>query len=150
MKVLIKNQQRHWPLNKTKIIKKTRQIPSLLEQPNAELSILFVGERKMLQLNTVYRGICRTTDVLSFEAKIPIRQSEASNVLGDVVINIPKAESQAKTSGTGFYDEIYRLLIHGILHLMGYDHEDSRHKARIMRKKEQEIFHATEKMDSKR
>ncbi len=104
----------------------------------------------MLQLNKVYRGICKTTDVLSFDAKIPIRQSGANNVLGDIVINVSKAESQAKISGTGFYDEIYRLLIHGILHLLGYDHENSSYKARIMKEKEQEILYATKKMASKR
>ncbi len=150
MKILIKNQQRHRPLNKTKIIRASRQILSFLEKPMAELSILFVGDRKMLQLNKVYRGICKTTDVLSFDAKIPIRQSGANNVLGDIVINVSKAESQAKISGTGFYDEIYRLLVHGILHLLGYDHENSSYKARIMKEKEQEILYATKKMASKR
>ncbi len=153
MKVLIKNQQRLRPLNKAKIIRVSRQILSLLEQPRyagTELSLLFVGNRKMLQLNKMYRRISKTTDVLSFDAKIPIKQSGTNNILGDIAINVSKAESQAKISGTGFYDEIYRLLIHGILHLFGYEHEKSGYKARIMKKKEQEILHAIKKMDSKR
>jgi len=73
-----------------------------------------------------------------------------SNILGDIVINIPRAELQAGTFGTGFYDEICRLLIHGILHLLGYDHEKSEYAARKMRKKEQEIMDAVKKMDRKR
>jgi probable rRNA maturation factor len=150
MKVLIKNQQRHRHLNRTKITKKTRQILSFLEQPKAELSILFVGDRKMIQFNKFYRGINKTTDVLSFEAQIPVQQRGINNVLGDIVINVPKAETQAKISGIDFYDEIYRLLIHGTLHLLGYDHEGSRYKALKMRKKEQETFNALKKMDSKR
>ncbi len=150
MKVLIKNQQRHRLLNKTKITKTARQILSLLELPSAELSILFVGDRKMTELNYSYRGIRKSTDVLSFEAAIPLRESGADNVLGDIVISVPKAESQAEDYGMVFYDEIYRLMIHGILHLSGHDHEGSEYLARKMRKKEEEIFNAVKKVDTKR
>ena len=66
MKILIKNQQKRRRLNKTKIKKAARKILSLLKQPTAELSILFVGAKKMQQLNTAFRGISKTTDVLSF------------------------------------------------------------------------------------
>lgn len=146
MKIFIRNQQRQRPLNKTKITRTVRTILSLLGQPTAELSILFVGDRKMLQLNTQFRGMHKGTDVLSFEAKIPIEKGGVYNVLGDVVISVPRAEHQAKTSGTGFYDELYRLLVHGTLHLLGYEHEKSGYGARIMRKKEEEIFNALKKV----
>jgi rRNA maturation RNase YbeY len=59
---------------------------------------------------------------------------------------VPKAESQAEMSGMGFYDEVDRLLIHGTLHLLKYDHEESDYKARLMRKKEKENFHALKKV----
>jgi probable rRNA maturation factor len=101
----------------------------------------------MLQLNSDYRGIKKSTDVLSFDVQIPVKHGKTNNVLGDIVINIPRAESQAKSYKTGFYDEIYRLLIHGILHLLGNSHENSRYQAQKMRKKEQEIFNAIKKMD---
>lgn len=104
----------------------------------------------MMQLNTAYRGITKSTDVLSFEAQIPLQKVMDNNILGDIVINVPRAESQAGEYGTGFYDEIYRLLIHGTLHLLGYDHEKSEYGARKMRKKEQEIMDAVKKMDRKR
>jgi probable rRNA maturation factor len=165
MKILIKNQQKHRSLNKTKIAKTTRKILSVLEKPMAELSILFVGDRKISQLNADYRGINRSTDVLSFpqtSQKSEVRSQKLKKdkkltkefftshlLLGDVVISIPRAELQAKTYGWNFYDEISRLLIHGTLHLLGYDHEKSVHKARMMRKKELEIFNAVKKMDSK-
>lgn len=153
MKILIRNRQRHRLLNKTKIISAASNILSLSDQsghPGTELSILFVGDRKMLRLNTDYRGIKKSTDVLSFEALIPVMKGKLNNILGDIVINVPRAEAQAKTFGTGFYEEIYRLLIHGTLHLLGYDHEQSEYKARKMRKKEQEIMSAVTKMDYKR
>ncbi len=108
----------------------------------------------MKQLNTAFRGIYASTDVLSFEAEIPVSKGRnhlcykpLPPVLGDVVISIPKAAEQAKTSGMDFYDEIYRLLIHGILHLLGYNHEKSGSRAAAMRKKEEVIFNAIKKMD---
>lgn len=172
MKILIKNQQRRRSLNKTKITETARKILCILDQPTAELSIMFVGDKKMSELNAVYRGINRSTDVLSFpqisenrgvrnkkfkKDKIPARQFYTSNlslltshfILGDIVISVPRAESQAKMYGWGFHDEISRLLIHGTLHLMGYDHEKTVYRAGKMSKKEQEILNAVKKMDSK-
>lgn len=146
MKILIKNRQRHRPLDKARITQAAGNILSLLDQPTAELSIVFVGDKKMKELNSAYRGIKKTTDVLSFEAGIPITGG-AGIILGDIVISIPKAESQAEEYGTGFYGELYRLLIHGTLHLLGYDHERSAGEACRMEKKEMEIFNAVKKMD---
>lgn len=147
MKILIRNRQRSRPLDKARITKAASNILSLLNQQDAELSILFVGEKKMTELNSSYRGINKSTDVLSFEAGIPVETGDCGNVLGDIVISIPKAEAQAVEYGTGFHDELYRLLIHGTLHLIGYDHELSAADARKMTKKEQEIFSAAKKMD---
>ena len=147
MKILIRNLQRHRSLNKERVLKTAGRILSLLEQTKAELSIMFVGDRRMKQLNTQYRGIRRTTDVLSFESSIPFTPDDADNVLGDIVISVPKAEAQAKEYGAGFYDEITRLLIHGTLHLLGYDHEQTAYKARKMRKKEEELIDAIKKVD---
>jgi probable rRNA maturation factor len=65
MKILIKDRQTHRSLNKTKITRTTRKILSLLEKPTAELSILFAGDKEISQLNADYRGINRSTDVLS-------------------------------------------------------------------------------------
>jgi probable rRNA maturation factor len=147
MKILIRSLQRRRSLNKKRILNTAGRILSILEQQNAELSILFVGDRKMKQLNTEYRGIRKTTDVLSFEASIPFIPYGANNVLGDIVISVPKAESQARKSGSGFYDELCRLLVHGTLHLLGYEHEGSEYKARRMRKKEEELINAVKKVD---
>ena len=147
MKILIKDRQRRRHLNKDRIIRASRRILSHLNQPKAELSILFVGDKKMARLNAAYRGVHKTTDVLSFEAVIPVKKGEAQHVLGDIVISVPRAEFQAKEYSLGLYEEIRRLLIHGILHLLGYDHERSVYYEKTMKKKEQEIFHATQEMD---
>lgn len=145
MRILIKNQQRQRQLNKARIIKAAHKILSLMGQDEVELSILFVGNKRMLRLNHQFRGVRKSTDVLSFEAGTSL-DGYPMDVLGDVVININKVEEQAILLGVGFYDELYRLLIHGILHLLGYDHEDSGYKARLMRRKEMELLNAIKKV----
>jgi probable rRNA maturation factor len=142
MKILIRNQQRLRSLNKEQISKAAEKILTILKQPRAELSILFVGDKKMLQLNTSYRGIRKSTDVLSFDSELPVSQAGPDHVLGDIVINVYRVASQAEQWGTGFYDEVYRLLVHGTLHLLGYDHEDTPYRARKMKKKEEELLSA--------
>ena len=80
-----------------------------------EVSILFCGDRKMRTLNRRYRRKDRPTDVLAFPGSI--------NLLGDIVISVPYAARQAKRRGEPASREIDRLLLHGLLHLLGYDHE---------------------------
>ena len=93
----------------------------------------------MKELNTAFRGVRKTTDVLSFEAGLPLKDWPG-NILGDIVINIYRAASQAETADTGFYDEICRLLLHGILHLLGYDHERGVADAKKMERKEKKVL----------
>jgi probable rRNA maturation factor len=81
-----------------------------------EVSILFCGDRRMRTLNRRYRRKDRPTDVLAFPA-------EADGLLGDIVISLPYASRQAKRLGEPASREIDRLLLHGLLHLLGYDHE---------------------------
>ena len=117
----------------------------LLGQEEAELSVLFVGSRKMKTLNTHYRGIAKETDVLSFamtEGQAFLPGASRSLILGDIVISIPRTIAQAQDYGASFYEELLRLLIHGLLHLLGYDHEKSRYQRVRMEKKEKELLHA--------
>ncbi len=139
MKILIKNQQRYQKLDRKKIAATASNILAALKQPGAELSILFVGNRKMHALNTAFRGVRKTTDVLSFEAGLPLKDRPV-NVLGDIVINIYRAASQAEAANTGLYDEICRLLVHGILHLLGYKHERGGPTAKRMENKEKQVW----------
>ena len=91
-------------------------------------------------LNSEYRGVDKTTDVLSFpqSADFSIHDSRFTihdYVLGDIVISLPKANRQAMEYGTTLNEELKRLLIHGLLHLIGYDHEMGEHAERKMQKK---------------
>lgn len=107
--------------------------------------MLFVNDRKMRELNLQYRGKDKTTDVLSFpqiEQFKQFNQFEQSTFLGDIVINLHQAKRQSKEHGFTFYAEIAWLLIHGLLHLLGYDHEKSAYEARKMRRLEEELLGA--------
>ncbi len=77
----------------------------------------------MRSLNRRYRGKDRTTDVLSFSLREGTFPRIQPNVLGDIVISVPAAARQAAEAGHPLIREIERLLVHGLLHLLGYDHE---------------------------
>jgi len=117
----------------------------LLGLHRAELSIFFVNDVRMRILNREYRGVDRTTDVLSFpqSADFSVHDSQLTVhefILGDIVISLPKANRQAMEYGTTLNEELKRLLIHGLLHLIGYDHETGKYVERKMQKKTKEIL----------
>lgn len=96
----------------------------------------------MRSLNRRYRGLDKTTDVLSFslrEGKFPHIQP---GILGDIVISVPVAARQAREQGHPLRREIERLLVHGLLHLLGYDHEQGKKEALRMSRKEQQLVRA--------
>jgi probable rRNA maturation factor len=101
-----------------------------VKQSRAELSIALVGDREMRPLNAKYRKKYQTTDVLSFF--VEDQPLSGAKILGDVVISVEQARRQAKESGKTLQSEMVTLLIHGILHLLGYDHEISPRQAQIM------------------
>lgn len=86
-------------------------------------TIVFVSDRSMRSLNHRYRGRNTTTDVLSFPAEAAGFEKTLGANLGDVVISIERAARQAAEHGLDFEEEIAQLVLHGLLHLCGYDHE---------------------------
>ncbi len=106
--------------------------------PTAELSVSLVGKTRMRSLNRKYRGWDYPTDVLAFPMGNLRKQPEV--FLGDVVICLPVAIGQASRFGNTADQELLRLLIHGTLHLLGYDHEISARKASRMHRKERTII----------
>jgi len=122
-------------------VKKTAQrILKFLNQDRAELSLALVGNREIRELNLRYRNKDEPTDVLSFPLweKLPT----GTRILGDVIISIEQAEKQARERKRTLEEELETLLIHGILHLLGYDHERSQGEAKIMREMEKKIHRA--------
>lgn len=110
----------------------------LLDEAGAEVCIGLVGDTRMRRLNRTYRNQDRTTDVLAFAYREVA--TGVSPLLGDVVISVHAARRQARALGHSLDEEVLRLLIHGLLHVVGYDHERSRRQAQRMRRKEAELF----------
>lgn len=88
-----------------------------------EVGVVFVSDAEMLKLNASYRGKRRTTDVLSFGNDGAWPGGGKGELLGDVIVSVAQAERQAQAAGKPLRAEIAMLLVHGVLHLLGYDHE---------------------------
>jgi len=112
-----------------------------LGRSDTELSVLLTGDEEVRRLNREWRGKDSPTDVLSFPAIAPAEAGTMAGkggfrVIGDVVISLDTAVEQAERLGVTLLEEASRLLVHGILHLSGFDHERSPAEARRMRKLE--------------
>ena len=109
----------------------------LAKREEAELSLALVGNAEMQKLNARYRRKDYPTDVLSFPAAKNLPRE--TPLLGDVIISVDKAAEQAKEQQRTLDQEIATLLSHGIVHLLGYDHERSAKDARIMTRMEKKM-----------
>lgn len=105
-----------------------------LNVENALLSIIFVDQKTIQEINRDYRGIDRVTDVISFafEDNAEIVYNDMCRTLGDIYICIPRMQEQAKEYGHSEKRELSFLTVHGLLHLLGYDHMNA--------KEEKEMF----------
>ena len=114
--------------------------------PPYEMSLVFTDSETVQRLNRDYRGVDEPTDVLAFYM-LPQHGVDADFVsppddithLGEVIISYPKAEEQAKEQGHSTEQELTLLIIHGILHLLGYDHEKPEEEAK-MKAREKELL----------
>lgn len=139
-------------------VKAEKNTAGLLDK-ETEISLAIVGEGRIRKLNKIYRGKNRVTDVLSFDNKTVLpylakafpRLKKSADMafvnppdgvkrLGEIVICYPYAKKQAKRLGYSLEKEVTILLIHGILHLLGYDHEKDDHEAKEMESVEKKIL----------
>ena len=141
MEILINNEFPQIKVDARKIEQQIGKVLTSLDCNEHEISILFIGDQGIRDLNHQFRNIYRSTDVLSFpqilagELEIP-----GALVLGDVAISLETARCQSEEHGLSFEEELNLLLIHGILHLLGYDHEVSDQEEERMRSKTRELF----------
>lgn len=107
----------------------------------AEVSVTFVDNEEIAQLNTQYRGKAQPTDVLSFplgvDGQYDRNNETGALMLGDVIISMEKAQEQAGLYGHSLQREVAFLTVHSMLHLLGYDHEKGGMEATRMREKEE-------------
>ena len=93
---------------------------------NSYFSVIFIDDEEMQKMNKEYRGLDKTTDVLSFALNDNKRVNTPINVLGDIYVSIPKMTQQARDYEHSEKRELSFLVIHGLLHLLGYDHMEEK------------------------
>lgn len=106
--------------------------------PGVSLSLVFVGDKRMQNLNKKYRGKNKTTDVISF-GFLGDRARMPQDLLGEIFISIPQAKRQARAFSHSLQKEVEHLFVHGVLHILGYEHGRSR-EASSMRRLEEKIL----------
>ena len=139
-KVSVLNHQDRVPANRRRIGAAARKILKVLGYEGYELTVVLVDDPEITRLNRQYFRRNRPTNVISFPLMDDSPVSLRSRILGDVVISAETAQRDAGEAGEKAEDELLFLMVHGILHLAGYDHEGSVAERRKMEAKEREFF----------
>ncbi|MZG52568.1 MAG: rRNA maturation RNase YbeY [Nitrospinae bacterium] len=144
MSVLLRKDHPDINIDCKDIENKIGKVMDHLDCQDTEVSILLTGDKEIQGLNKEFRDIDQPTDVLSF----PQNPDEDPSIpgekfLGDIAVSLDTAKTQASEHGLALKEEIVLLLIHGILHLLGYDHEVSEQEDKKMRSKTRELFKLT-------
>jgi probable rRNA maturation factor len=121
----------HAGIGRGEILRRVRAMLVALQLEKAELSIVLTGDLQIQKLNQSYRGKDRPTDVLAFAMREGDFSRLAGDLLGDVIVSVPTARKQALTHRRPVLDEVTMLLAHGLLHLLGWDHESKAKDVRM-------------------
>ena len=139
--IAIENRQRKVKVRKLLLRSAARRILSASECPDARLSVLVTDDAGIRELNRAWLGKDRPTNVISFAMQEGAGAGVQPDLLGDVVISADTAARDAAAAGVSVDHELCFLLLHGILHLLGYDHErGTAAEARRMEMRERELF----------
>ena len=118
-----------------KIYKVLKEFPdeviNIIPEDKILISIMFSGDKKIMELNSQFRKINKPTNVLSFPSSINTSTNFKNVFLGDIIFSIETITSEAKANNKSTIDHLIHLFIHGLLHLLGYDHK-TEDEARIM------------------
>ena len=150
MKIRIANRQKRTKIDSRRIRGKVIRLLRLIDCAEKEISITFVDDEAIRLLNRRYLRLDKPTNVLSFS----LEEGECGGVnpglLGDIVISVDTALRDAKLGGLSLEEELIFLIIHGLLHLTGYEHVGtSRANARKMKNREKELFRALTTFDAR-
>ena len=117
------NRQRRRRIVKKQWIEFGEKVLQAIGAKRGNATLVFVSDDAIRKLNRQFRGRNYATDVLSFPSDAEAFEAEGKANLGDVIISVQRAETQAKANGLNFSNEVEQLILHGLLHLCGYDHE---------------------------
>ena len=140
MGVLIENRQDRYKIAQKPLKEKAQVILDALGSPDGELSILLLDDPQIAVLNRNYLQREGPTNVIAFPMREGVFAEINPDLLGDVVISLETAEKEGLAAGMSMEDRLGELLIHGILHLFGYDHETSETEAGQMEAKSRELL----------
>ena len=140
MEVLIDNRQSRHKISLKKIKQTVQVILDALDCPDSELSILIVDDPQIEELNQQYLHREGPTNVIAFAMREGDFPDLSPHLLGDVVISADTAAREAENAEMSMEQRFNELIVHGILHLMGYDHETDEEEARVMEDKSQELM----------
>jgi probable rRNA maturation factor len=133
---------RHAGISRADVVRRAHAMLHALQMTDSEFSILLTGDHQIKLLNRIYRKKNRPTDVLAF-AQCEGMLGRGKILLGDVVVSIPTARRQAEARGADLTSELTTLLAHGLLHLLGWDH-DTPSKDRRMRRETDRLCRAAD------
>ena len=141
MNIQIENKQTKIKIQRRKIRSTVRTLLNIMDCADKELSISFVDDNTIQQLNKNYLKRDNSTNVLSFSLQEGKFGNINPNILGDIIISAETAQRDAAIGDLSLSEEIYFLIIHGLLHLLGYNHENTtKAQTTKMRVKEKELF----------
>ena len=147
MAILIDNRQSRFQPSTEAIREAAQALLSALGSPEGELSVLLLDDPAIADLNEQYLGRQGATNVIAF----PMNEGEFAginpDILGDVVISLDTAEREAREMALSLAERFKELLIHGILHLYGYDHETNEADAKVMEEKSEGLFEEVKLME---
>ena len=140
MTILIDDRQSRFKLSTEQIRKTAQTLLNALDSPDGELSVLLLDDTEIADLNYQYLNRQGATNVIAFPMTEGAFGDINPDLLGDVVISMDTAAREADILETTLETRFKELLIHGILHLFGYDHETDKAEAREMDNKSEELF----------
>ena len=123
----------------TEILRAAEVVGELYGVENSELSVTLTDDEHIHELNKKFRGVDRPTDVLSFafrESDEPEILNQQVEVLGDIIISLERAKVQAENFGHSYLREVIFLTVHGLLHLLGYDHMEEAERLEMEREQD--------------
>lgn len=142
MAVLIENSQKKMMIDFQRVRHALHDILENLNCQDKEISLLFVDDDGIREINNKYLGRNYPTNVIAFSMTEGEFGDINPNMLGDIIISVETAFRDARNANIEFEEELDYLIIHGILHLLEYDHETSEADAKRMKEKERELFFA--------
>ena len=136
MAVLIRDSQRSCALDRQRVKRVTEDLLDYSGLGNRDLSLLFTNNAQIRKLNRQYFSKDRPTNVISFS----YLDGFPCEVAGDLIISLERAQEEAEATGIPCYERIFALIIHGLLHVQGFDHEQGEREARRMRYREKKLL----------